>query len=293
MSARDVPRVTVLGTGLLGSPVAVNLRRRGCEVTVWNRTHAKAVELERHGLRARERLTDAVAGADAVVSLLADGPVTERVLLDGGALAAMRPGALLVQMGTIGIASTERLAAAVAASAVSLVDAPVSGSRVPAERGELIVLAGADEAVRALAEPLLRKIGRRIHWAGDVGAGMRLKLVVQTWLLTLLEALAETVALAETAGLDPTRFLEAIEDGPLDLPYAQSKGAAMRDRAFDPFFPLALVPKDAGLARELAAGETELVAPMLDLVIARARSAIEEGHGAEDMAAIFRASRRP
>ena len=146
---------------------------------------------------------------------------------------------------------------------------------------------------RARASPLLEIVGRRIHWAGGIGAGMRLKLIVQTWLLTVLEALAETVALAETAGLDPARFLEAIAGGPIDLPYAQLKGGAMRDRAFDPAFPLRLVPKDARLAAELAVGEHELIAPMLELVIRRAETAIESGHGSEDMAAIFYASGRP
>jgi 3-hydroxyisobutyrate dehydrogenase len=288
----DIRHVTVLGVGLLGSPVAVNLRRCGFDVTVWNRTAEKATTLAAEGCRPCVVLSDAVAEADAVITLLTDGAATEQVLVEGGALEAMRRDALLVQSGTIGIAATRRVAAAAAAAGITMVDAPVSGSRVPAERGELIVLAGGDSAGRALADPLLAAIGKRTLWAGGVGDGMRLKLVVQTWLVTVLEALAETVALAETAGLDPAFFLQAIADGPLDLPYAHLKGGAMRDRAFTPAFPLQLVPKDARLARELLGDDASKVAPMLDLVLERAATAIADGHGDDDMAAIFYATGR-
>ncbi len=289
----ELKRVTVLGAGLLGSPVAANLARCGFEVTVWNRTLAKAQALALNGCRPCRELAEAVAEADAVIALLADGAATEQVLQGDGALSAMRRGALLLQSGTIGMTSTLRVARAAAAAGVTMIDAPVSGSRGPAERGELIVLAGADVKDRATAEQLLAAMGKRTLWAGGVGDGMRLKLVVQTWLLTVLEALAETIAVAESSALDPALFLQAIDGGPLDLPYAHLKGGAMKDRSFEPSFPLTLVPKDAALAREAVGEDASRIAPMLDLVLERAAAAITAGHGQKDMAAIFYASGRP
>ena len=288
----ELRRVTVLGTGLLGTPVAVNLCRRGFDVTVWNRTHAKTAEAAAAGCRAHAHLLEAVAGADAVVTLLTDGAATEEVLVERGALAAMAADAVLVQSGTVGVDAAARIGAAARTAGVAFVDAPVSGSRVPAERGELIILAGAGAEARRRAQPLLAAMGKRIHWTGDVGDGQRLKLVLQAWLVMLLESLAETIAIAETAGVDPTAFLEAIADGPLDMPYAQLKGSAMRDRAFAPAFPLALVGKDARLATEIAGADAARVAPMLELVIARCAEAVAAGHGEEDMAAIFHATGR-
>lgn len=290
---RDIRRVTVLGVGLLGAPVAINLRRRGFDVTVWNRTAAKAQALAVEGCRPCAELREAVADADAVITLLADGPVTEGILVTQGALAAMPQQALLVQAGTVGMAATQRIATEAAAAGIRIIDAPVSGSGASAERGDLVVLAGGDRSDRAVADPLFAAMGRRTVWAGGVGDGMRLKLVIQTWLLTLVEALAETIALAESSSLDPALFLDAISGGPLDVAYAHLKGRAMRDRDFAPAFSLTLAAKDARLARELAGHSSGRLAPILDLVIDRAGAVIAAGHGGDDMAAIFHATGRP
>lgn len=289
----EIRRVTVLGTGLIGTPVATNLKRRGYDVTVWNRTHAKTQDAAAAGCLACSDLIDAVAHAQAVITLLTDAAATEEVLVHRGALGAMSEGAVLVQSATVGVAGAVRIADAARSAGVASVDAPVSGSHAPAERGELIILGSGDPVARALAEPLLAAMGKRIHWAGRAGDGQRLKLLIQAWLVMVLESLAETVALAETAGIDPTLFLDTIADGPLDLPYARLKGAAMRDRDFAPAFPLELVRKDALLASDLAGASAQLVAPMLDLVVERCATAIDAGHGREDMAAIFYASGRP
>jgi 3-hydroxyisobutyrate dehydrogenase len=290
---RPPTRVAVVGTGLLGAPVAANLARHGFAVSVWNRTAEKAESLREHGCDAHSQLADALAGVDAVITLLSDGTATEEVLTGPlRALENMPPGSLLIQSGTIGADATVRIAAAASAVGVEMVDAPVSGSREPAERGELIILAGGAATARRLAQPIFDAMGKRTHWVGDVGAGSRLKLVIQTWLVCLLESLAETISVAEHVGIDPQDFLEAIADGPLDVPYAQLKGAAMIDRRFDPAFALRLLPKDTRLAAEMLGGDAAQVAPMLDLVLERAAAAIAMGHGESDMAAIFYASGR-
>lgn len=289
----ELNRVTVLGTGLLGTPVALNLCRRDFAVTVWNRTPAGTAEAARGGCRPCADVVDAVAGAEAVVTILADADATEDVLLSRGTIEAMRPGSLLVQSGTIGLAATERIASVAAAAGVLMLDAPVSGSTQPALDGTLTILAGGEESARAAAAPLLAAMGRRTVWAGRVGDGTRLKLIVQTWLVALVEAVAETVALSESEGLDPALFLSAIAGGPIDVPYAQLKGTAMRDRNFEATFPLKHMLKDVELARTLAGDEIESLAPMLALVASRCRAALALGHGEQDMSAIFCATGRP
>jgi 3-hydroxyisobutyrate dehydrogenase len=284
--------VALLGTGLLGRPVAENLSRRGFEVHVWNRTTEKALRLSRANCAPHVSAPEAVAAADVVMMLLADGPATEEVLIEGGLLDAIGPDRPLIQSGTVGVESIERIATASADAGVTLIDAPVSGSRMPAEKGELILLVGAQRPVPEGVQAVFDAIGQRVQWAGGIGAGTRLKLVLQTWLVSLLESLAETVALAEAAGINPDSFLEAIAGGPLDTPYAHLKGGAMARREFDPAFPLRLLPKDARLAIEMAGGDAGELAPILELVVARAQKSIELGHGESDMAALFYACGR-
>lgn len=166
---------------------------------------------------------------------------------------------------------------------VALVDAPVLGTKQPAEAGELIVLASGPEEVSGKVAPVFDAIGKKTMWVGPVGAGSRLKLVTNGWIIGLLASLAETLALAKELGVDPEQFLAAIEGGPLELPYAQMKGSAMISGEYPASFPAKLARKDAGLvtdaAGDLPASVTRAAAAYLD-------AAIEAGRGDEDMAAI-------
>lgn len=280
-------RVAVLGTGLLGGPVAANLARRGFAVTVWNRSREKAEGLAADGCLIAVSPAEAVAGADAVISVLADGEATWRVLVEEGALAAMAPGAVLIQAGTIGLEATTRLAAAAAEAGVLFLDTPVSGSRQPAEEGELVILAGGEPAALEAAHGVLEAMGREVVEAGGVGAGTALKIVVNTWLLTTTQALAETLALAEAIGCDPDAFFRAVDGGPIGMPYVELKGRAMVARQFRPTaFPLRLVAKDATLGLE-AGREHGQILPGLEAVAEQARTLVSDHHGEDDMAALF------
>ncbi|MCA1689303.1 MAG: NAD-binding protein, partial [Actinobacteria bacterium] len=165
------------------------------------------------------------------------------------------------------------------------VDAPVLGTKAPAEKGELVVLASGPEDVHTRVDPVFDVVGRRTLWVGEAGAGTRLKLATNSWVLTIVEGAAETLALAEGLGLDPRLVLEAVAGGPLDLPYLQTKGKAMIERDFAPSFRLALAAKDARLVAE-AAGQAGLDLPLLTAI----RDRLEQGadsHGDEDLAATF------
>jgi 3-hydroxyisobutyrate dehydrogenase len=191
-------------------------------------------------------------------------------------------------MSTIGIEGTERCAELAEQSDLVLVDAPVVGTKKPAEEGKLIVLASGPDDQREPCEPIFESFSQKITWLGGAGAGTRLKLVVNAWIVSLVEGLAETVAFAEGIGVDPADFLETISGGPLDVPYAQMKGKAMIEQSFDPSFKLALAAKDAGLVLE-AAARHDMELPVLEAVKNRLVQGAGE-HGDKDMAATYLSS---
>ena len=280
-------RVAVLGTGIMGAPIARNLAAAGHEVRAWNRSADKAQALAGDGVEPAGDIAEAVRGADAVVTMLADGPAVEAVA--GEALGAM-DGAVLVQLSTIGPEATERIAEQAKAAGVPFVDAPVLGTKQPAEQGKLTVLASGPEDVRERVQPLFDAIGAKTRWLGEAGAGSRLKLVLNTWLVALTEGLAEAIALAEALDVDPQTFLDTIDGGPMGAPYANLKGKLMIDGDFPPSFPLELALKDARLALT-AAQEKGLQLGALEAIVGQMQRAVDAGHGRADMAATIHASR--
>jgi 3-hydroxyisobutyrate dehydrogenase len=278
------PAVAVLGTGIMGAGMTRSALRAGLPVRAWNRTRQRAEPLSEDGAEVVDSVAQAVEGADLVVTMLSDGDAVLAVA--EGALEAAGEDVLWLQMSTIGIASHERCAELAARHGVELVDAPVVGTKQPAEQGKLTVLASGPDAARGRCEPLFDAVGQRTVWLGAAGAGTRLKLVINSWIVSLIEGLAETLATADALDVDKRQFLEAIEGGPLDLPYAQLKGGMMIERSFDPQFTLELAAKDARLAVEaLAAHGLDL--PLPRAIAARLQEGVAAGHGGEDMAATY------
>lgn len=275
--------VAVLGTGIMGLPMAVNLRRAGFDVRAWNRTKDKARPLADHGAEVCDTPEEAVTGADFVLTMLADGPAVDTVRE-----AVLGSGAIWIQSSTIGVAWTDRFAKAAAEAGVGFVDAPVLGTKQPAEQGKLVVLASGPEELRERCAPIFDAVGSRTLWVGPVGAGSRLKLAANAWVLALTNATAESIALAEALQIDPRMFLEAISGGPLDVAYAHLKGGAMISREFPLSFATRHAAKDARLVLE-AAGELDLAGARAAL--AHLQAAEKAGHGDEDMATLYFALR--
>ncbi len=224
----DQPNVAVLGTGSMGAPIARNLLRAGFPVSVWNRTAARAAPLADDGARLSSSPADAAKDVDIVLTMLTDGAAVERAMSgSGGAIEVMRPGSIWIQMATVGVDWIGQLSRLAAEHGVELVDAPVSGSDGPAREGQLIVLASGPDEARARVQGIFDAIGRETLWLGQTGRGTRMKLVLNNWLVTLVEAIAETVALTEALGLDPQLFPQAIDGAPLGAPYAVAKARAM------------------------------------------------------------------
>jgi 3-hydroxyisobutyrate dehydrogenase len=179
--------VAVLGTGTMGAPMARNLLRAGFGVRVWNRTMAKATVLVADGARPAVDPAHAATGADVLITMLTDGATVEGAMTGpNGALSKLRSGAIWIQMSTVGVEWTNRLADLADLHGVAFVDAPVSGSSEPADRGELEILAGGAGQARPRVEPIFDVLGRRTVWLDRVGDGSRLKLALNNWLVVLL-----------------------------------------------------------------------------------------------------------
>ncbi|MET8469539.1 NAD(P)-dependent oxidoreductase [Streptomyces sp. NPDC006422] len=283
-SARPV--VAVLGTGTIGAPITRNLARAGFTVRAWNRTRAKAEPLAADGVAVADSASDAVRDADVVVTVLTDGPRTLDVVRD----AMPKPGTVWVQAGTVG-EDIDELAEYAARAGLLMVDAPVLGTREPAEQGKLIVLAAGAENTRETVQPLFDAIGSRTKWVGDgmPGAASRLKLALNSWVITLTTGVGEALALARGLGVEAADLVDAITGGPLDSGYFQNKSAALIGGDLTPSFSVDNAAKDARLVLEAA----ERAGVRVDAVAAgrdRLRRASEQGHGAEDMAAAYFAS---
>lgn len=277
--------VAVLGTGIMGAAMARNLVRSGFEVHAWNRTPDKLDSLVDEGVKPCDSPRDAARGADFVITMVFDADAVEGCVRDG-ALAGT--GATWLQMSTVGVEGARRLASIAEEQGVVYVDSPVLGTRKPAERGELLVLASGPEDCRDRCRPVFDAVGKQTLWLGPAGNGSRLKLVMNSWVLALVTGTAEAMALAAGLGLDPKRFLDTISGGALDVPYAHLKGEAMIKAEFPPAFPLSGAVKDAGLitAAASSAGVRAYVAEGAERAL---RAAADAGHGDEDVAAVWHA----
>ncbi|MEV6180984.1 NAD(P)-dependent oxidoreductase [Streptomyces sp. NPDC052016] len=287
----DKLTVSVLGTGIMGAAMARNLARAGHAVRAWNRTRAKAEPLTADGVTVTDTPADAVRGADVVLTMLYDGPAALDVMRE--AAPALRAGAAWVQSTTAGIEAIGDLAAFARAHDLVFFDAPVLGTRQPAEAGQLTVLAAGPSASRAAVAPVLDAVGARTVWTGEdggAGSATRLKLVANSWVIAATAAAGEVLALSQSLDVDPNAFFDLIEGGPLDMGYLRAKaGLVLQNRLSPAQFAVATAAKDARLIVE--AGERNGV--RLDVAAAsaeRLERAAAQGHGDEDMAAAYFAS---
>lgn len=283
-------RVAVLGTGIMGAGMARNLLRAGADVIVWNRSPGRAEPLAADGARVAATAAEAVTGVDAVVTMLWDGDSVAEVMT--AALPAAPGGVLWAQTSTVSPRDAGvRLPALADEYDARYVDAPVLGTRKPAEEGTLLVLAAAPGPLRNPAATLFDAIAARTVWVSErPGDGTRLKLVVNSWVGTIVAATAQAIALAQNLGLDPQAFLDTVRGGAADSPYLHLKGQAMITGEFPPSFTVSGAVKDTGLIAA-AMRESGTDATLMEAVERQFRKAAESGYGGEDMAAVYRAFR--
>jgi 3-hydroxyisobutyrate dehydrogenase len=247
-------RVAVIGTGTMGTAVTHRLLAAGATVNVWNRSSGATRELAALGAQVHAGPRSAVNGTAVVLTLLPTGDVTRSVMLDRGVVRAMAPGAVWAQMGTIGVDATAALETAATSIRpdIRYVDAPVSGSRGPAEAGELLILGSGPESAKRTVLPILAALGRRTLWLGPAGAGTRMKLVMNTWLAFEVEAAAEASALADHLGIRPGVLTDALAGSPLVSPLAASKLQKIQNADNQADFSLGWALKDLELAESAA-----------------------------------------
>ncbi|MEU1918750.1 NAD(P)-dependent oxidoreductase [Streptomyces albogriseolus] len=287
----DTLTVTVLGTGIMGAAMARNLLRAGHTVRAWNRTRAKADPLAADGAHVAGAPAEAVESADVVLTMLYDGPATLETMR--AAAPALPRGAVWAQCTTSGIEDVAEMAAFARDHGLRFYDAPVLGTRKPAEDGQLTVLAAGPAEGRDTVAPVFDAVGARTVWTGEDGAAAsatRLKLVANSWVLAATAAAGETLALARALDVVPDDFFGLIAGGPLDMGYLHAKARLILEERLSPAqFAVKTAAKDAGLI--VRAGERH--GARLDVAAASARRlerAAAQGHGDEDMAAAYYAS---
>jgi 3-hydroxyisobutyrate dehydrogenase len=286
------PAVAVIGTGIMGSAMARNLTAAGLPVTVWDRSAAATRSLAGAGAAVASSAAEAVTGADVVITMLPTASIVNSVIFGEDVAGAFPEGCVWAQMGTIGIPETHRIRDQLASRrpGVVFVDAPVSGSKGPAENGQLLILASGPAAAADAVRPVFDVIGRKTIWLGDAGRGSQMKLVVNAYMSVLIEGVAETMALADRLGIGHPQLAEAIEGGPLDAPIADAKLHKMDNQDYAAEFPLEWALKDVDLALDVSAGE-EL--PLLAALSRQWHAAVTAGHGREDISAARLALRQP
>ncbi|ARJ43657.1 6-phosphogluconate dehydrogenase [Pantoea alhagi] len=279
------PAVAVLGLGAMGHAFAANLVKKEFQVAGWNRTRARGEDLAAAGMQLCDEPQQAAEQAEVVLAMLSDGATTERVLQQ--IMPALKPNAIFCQMGTIGVETTDKLISQLAAARpdVVYIDAPVSGTKAPAENAQILVLASGDRQRAARLEPVFAAISKGARWLGEAGAGSRMKLVVNAWLISMMQGLAESTSLAQQFGFTPDELWSVLEGGPLAAPYAKVKLETIRGGDYTPQMQLVWALKDAQLA--LSAAEDQSM-PGLQNIAQLWQQAVEAGYGEQDLAVIYR-----
>jgi 3-hydroxyisobutyrate dehydrogenase len=280
----DRVAVAVIGAGIMGSAMTRNLAAAGLSTRVWDRAASATGPLADAGAVVAASARDAVRDAGVVITMLPTADVVESVIFDGQVAEAFADGCVWAQMGTIGVEATLRIRDRLAAQrpGVMFLDAPVSGSKGPAEQGQLLILASGPAAAADAARPVFDVIGRKTVWLGEAGRGSQMKLVVNAYLSILIEGVAETMELADRLGIGHQQLAEVIEGGPLDAPLADAKFHKMDRGDFAAEFPLEWALKDVDLVIDAAGGQAP---PLLASLSEQWHAAVAAGYGRQDISA--------
>jgi 3-hydroxyisobutyrate dehydrogenase len=280
--------VAFLGIGTMGHGMATNALRAGIPTIVWNRDRGATRDLADDGAAVAETAADAARQAGIVVTMVTDADAVLSIARDQGMLAGLGTDAIWVQMSTIGVDGIERVKALVDSerSDVTLVDAPVSGSKEPAAQGQLTVFASGPDGARDRLGPLFDAVGQRTIWVGPVGAGSRLKLTANAWLALAAEAVNTSVALARRLGLETETVIDALSGNPLVSPWQAAKLQRIAEDDYSAQFALALALKDVHLALQ-AADDGRFVA--LERLADEWQQVVDRGLGDQDVTVVAQA----
>jgi len=281
-------RIGFIGCGIMGTPMALNLKKTGHNVACYNRTHAKTQPLKEAGITVYETLRQVIENCDIVFACVSD-PKAARDIVFGqnGILQYVNSKKAYVDMSTVDPETAEEISQAIKQKGGRFLEAPVSGSKKPAETGELIIMCAGDRSLYVDCYTMFEAMSKKWFFMGDVGTGARMKIVVNGIMGAHMAALAEGMALAEKCDLDPLTLLEILSLGALSSPLVTSKGSSILEGDFPSQFPLKHQQKDL----RLAVGLSEDVAQPLSVIGASNelfKRAVAEGYGERDMASVYR-----
>ncbi|HTT92997.1 MAG TPA: NAD(P)-dependent oxidoreductase [Acidimicrobiales bacterium] len=283
-----LPKLAVLGVGTMGAAMAGTAVRSGIPVVVWDRRPGAAADLATQGAQVARSVANAVEEADVVITMVTNADAVVSLATDQGLVRALRPGAVWAQMSTIGIEGTERALKLMSDQRPDtyFVDAPVSGSKVPAEQGKLLIFASGPDDARPRVAPVFDAIGQRTLWLGPAGAGSRMKLVNNVLLAFTAEGVANSFALAHRLGLEAASVIEAFDGGPLVSPWESGKFRRIAQGEYSEEFSLALALKDVRLALSEAGPDRF---PVLAALAEEWAAIVDRGLGQEDVTVVTRA----
>jgi 3-hydroxyisobutyrate dehydrogenase-like beta-hydroxyacid dehydrogenase len=252
-------KVGLIGLGLMGRPMGLNLLKAGYSLTVWNRTASRAESLVAAGAKLANSPEEVAGSSDALITIVSDPPALEEVLWGGsgssqggGALGSLPPGSIYIDSSTVSPVLARKIAAASRERHIAFLDAPVTGGTWGAEKGELVFMVGGDAEVLKAAEPIFSVLGKRWFHLGPNGAGQTIKLAMNLILALQVDALAEALALVTSAGLQGEKLVEVLQSSMARAAVLDVKAPLLLKGEYPPSFPLRLMHKDMGLALELA-----------------------------------------
>lgn len=279
-----LPAVAVLGLGAMGHAFAANLLKKGFTVYGWNRTPGRGDDLVSEGLVQRETAAQAVSDAQVIIAMLTDGDATLAAIR---AIAPSCPqNATFCQMGTIGIQETADAIALLETLRPDMLylDAPVSGTKAPAENAQILVMASGDQQRAGAAQQIFDAISRGTQWYGDAGNSQKMKLVINAWLISMMQGVAESMQLAKQFGFTPGQLWETLDGGPLAAPYVKGKLEMIRKEDYTPQMQLQHALKDARLA---LANAPQGTMPMMSEIVDMWSQASQGGLAEQDLAAVY------
>jgi 3-hydroxyisobutyrate dehydrogenase-like beta-hydroxyacid dehydrogenase len=250
-------KVGLIGLGLMGRPMGLNLLKAGYSLTVWNRTASRAELLVGAGATLANSPQEVAAASDVLITIVSDPPALEGVLWGGsgngsGALGSLRPGSIYIDSSTVSPVLARKIASSCTERQIAFLDAPMTGGTWGAEKGELVFMVGGDAQILKVAEPVFSVLGKRWFHLGPNGAGQTIKLAMNLILALQVDALAEALALVTAAGLEGEKLVEVLQSSMARAAVLDVKAPLLLKGEYPPSFPLRLMHKDMGLALDLA-----------------------------------------
>jgi 3-hydroxyisobutyrate dehydrogenase-like beta-hydroxyacid dehydrogenase len=250
-------KIGLIGLGLMGRPMGMNLLKAGYALTVWNRTASRAEELVASGAKLAKSPRELAASSEVLITMVSDPPALEEVLwghqgINDGALAGLQRGSIYIDSSTVSPALARKISASCAERSARFLDAPVTGGDWGAKKGELVFMIGGDAETLREAEPILGVLGKKWFHLGPNGAGQTIKLAMNLLLALQVGALAEAIALVRGSGLKGEQLVEVMQSSMARAPVLDVKAPLLLSGEFKPSFPLRLMHKDLGLALDLA-----------------------------------------